>query len=412
MHRRCWMLHSLLLSQILLYGLPTIFGQVKEMRIVQAESEPLSPSISLESCPQMRIAVINGVNFHFEVLAGILHVLKPFEGRIEVFLSPWIQKENYDGVSDLISWSKAKVRSTNGNHQSLRKVYGLAILISTDYEVVQNQRLLNMLQPASTIAVVHNSDYKNMPSLLNLSSNLALVTLSPHVAESLSKVTGKTVQWLLPVYPLRPDPDCTASLGSSTLSKMDPNCLKGFSMQGKFSNLRRNYSDMWKQILEHAPDIQSDTTVGGLFHMNVLGKGPDRLNLPPQLQNLVSVHRRLPFQSFYTVICHTLALIPSLASQNYFTSKFSSTIITSLSTGTPIIASNRLMRAYHFLKPDTVYVQSNGEEEIDVMLKITRMTSEELLQTRKRLRGLSEELNKRTLDVIEGYLHKACQAAL
>jgi hypothetical protein len=70
---------------------------MKDMRIVQAEIEALIPTISLKKCPEMHIAVINGVNFHFEVLAGILHVLKPFERSIEIFLSPWIQKENYDG---------------------------------------------------------------------------------------------------------------------------------------------------------------------------------------------------------------------------------------------------------------------------------------------------------------------------
>ena len=115
--------------------------------------------------------------------------------------------------------------------------------------------------------------------------------------------------------------------------------------------------------------------------MNVLGKGKDRLNLPPELQSHVSVHRRLPFQGFYTVICHTLvssarlpcvtqldflftimpcykqALVPSLASARYFTSKFSSTIITSLSTGTPIIATKELLASYTFFDKDSVFAQ-------------------------------------------------------
>lgn len=46
--------------------------------------------------------------------------------------------------------------------------------------------------------------------------------------------------------------------------------------------------------------------VGKVFHMNVLGKGPDRLKLPPELQQHVTVHRRLPYKGFYTIICHTL----------------------------------------------------------------------------------------------------------
>ena len=40
--------------------------------------------------------------------------------------------------------------------------------------------------------------------------------------------------------------------------------------------------------------------------MNVLGKGPDRLQLPAELQKHVTVHRRLPFEGFYSVICHNL----------------------------------------------------------------------------------------------------------
>jgi hypothetical protein len=43
-----------------------------------------------------------------------------------------------------------------------------------------------------------------------------------------------------------------------------------------------------------------------VFHMNVLGKGPDRLNLPPELEPHVTVHRRLAFGAFYTVIYHNL----------------------------------------------------------------------------------------------------------
>jgi hypothetical protein len=61
---------------------------------------------------------------------------------------------------------------------------------------------------------------------------------------------------------------------------MDANCLKGFSMQGKFSNLRRNYSDMWNQILEHAPDVQGDAVVSAPFisqvgwHLDVMQQLP------------------------------------------------------------------------------------------------------------------------------------------
>ena len=39
-------------------------------------------------------------------------------------------------------------------------------------------------------------------------------------------------------------------------------CLKGFAMQGKFSNLRRNYTNMWRQLADGLNDIK-DPKVGG-----------------------------------------------------------------------------------------------------------------------------------------------------
>lgn len=49
--------------------------------------------------------------------------------------------------------------------------------------------------------------------------------------------------------------------------------------------------------------------------------------------------------------------MPSLANPRYFTDKFSSTVITSLSTGTPIIASQRLLDAYSFLEKEGNFFQ-------------------------------------------------------
>jgi hypothetical protein len=67
--------------------------------LVAADSEPLVPTLNYKSkCPKLRIAIVNGVSFHFEILAGMLHVLKPYDKCIDVYMSPWIRKENYDGA--------------------------------------------------------------------------------------------------------------------------------------------------------------------------------------------------------------------------------------------------------------------------------------------------------------------------
>lgn len=53
--------------------------------------------------------------------------------------------------------------------------------------------------------------------------------------------------------------------------------------------------------------------VGRVFFINVLGKGQDRLNVPPSLEQHIKVHRRLIYSEFFNAIAHNVALVPSLA---------------------------------------------------------------------------------------------------
>lgn len=55
---------------------------------------------------------------------------------------------------------------------------------------------------------------------------------------------------------------------------------------------------------------------------------------------------KLHYHDYYNAIHHNLALVPSLANEAYYDRKFSSTVITSLITGTPIIADWKLLRTY------------------------------------------------------------------
>lgn len=50
------------------------------------------------------------------------------------------------------------------------------------------------------------------------------------------------------------------------------------------------------------------------------------------------------FLDFYNLIAHNFALIPALASESYYDRKFSSTLITSLVTNTPVIVDHRFLQ--------------------------------------------------------------------
>ncbi|KAG1677812.1 hypothetical protein FOA52_008576 [Chlamydomonas sp. UWO 241] len=397
------------MARLLLVGLVAallLAADVTAVTLVKGDSKPFTSSVKpSEECPSLRIAIINGVSFHFEILAGLLHVLQPYEKYVDVYMSPWIRRENYDGAWDLVRWSKANFRSMSEKIADKKLRYDLVVLVSPDYELEQNKLLLEQMRPALTVAIVHNADFGNMTRLLGLSDPLELLTLSPHVAASLAAATQRPTDWILPVYPVRPEPDCTRETGAGSIVGM---CLRGFAMQGKFSNLRRNYTSVWAQMGSRLEQL-NDPQIGKVFHMNVLGKGPDRLNLPDVLTPHVTVHRRLPFGAFYNVICHNLALVPSLANAKYFTHKFSSTVITSLSTGTPMITNDRMLDAYTFLEKDAMFYQAAGEPEIDAMLRISASPDASILATRKALKQLRYKLNDRAFGMLEAYIRRVCK---
>lgn len=167
------------------------------------------PSVAIEEkCPTFRMALINGVNFHFEVLSGLLHVLRPYHKYIDVFLSPHSRTANFDGAWDLVRWSKVTFRKTDVKPGALKVKYDIVILVSPDYELETNEALVQQMQPKLLICIVHNSDFKDMDRLLQFSDNMELLSLAPHAAASLAKYTKRKTDWMLSVYPVPIADDC------------------------------------------------------------------------------------------------------------------------------------------------------------------------------------------------------------
>ncbi|GFR42596.1 hypothetical protein Agub_g3526 [Astrephomene gubernaculifera] len=382
-----------------------------------------TPPADLRSCPNLRIAVVNGVPYHHDVLAGLLHVLRPYAAHTDVYINRYTRASTSDGAWDLLKWSKSNfLLLTRGLLASLSRkptFYDLVILVSPEYELDANAELLRHVRRRLTIAFVHNSDWDEQ-RLINVVKNgstdgVRLVTLSPHTAGSLAATLAESrqqqqpsypVDWQLAVLPFKPRSNCLEASEVDLLGR----CLRGFSMQGKFSNLRRNYSAIWDQLLAHRRELTSGNAVH-LFHLNLLGKGQDgRLNMPSELEKHVSLLRRLRYTSFYEAIHHTFALIPALASEKYYTVKFSSTILTSLVSGTPLIADKRFLSSYGMFSEDAVYLQHEGEQEVDVMLRVMLKTSvPELLGVRKALLGVRQRLNERAAAFYAEILSGLCK---
>ncbi|KAF6265877.1 hypothetical protein COO60DRAFT_767541 [Scenedesmus sp. NREL 46B-D3] len=141
------------------------------------------------------------------------------------------------------------------------------------------------------------------------------------------------------------------------------------------------------------------------FHLHLVGRGDVKtLRIPTAMANLTTVHFNLKFPQYYDQIHHTHALLMLLGSNNYLLQKMSSTVVSSLMTGTPIIADAKVLKSYTFLKPEHVHLMGPGETEMDVMQRVLRMSPQEVFGVRQRVLDLAEHLNRRTLQVLQTFM--------
>ena len=217
-------------------------------------------------------------------------------------------------------------------------------------------------------------------------------------------------------------------------------CLAGFAIQGNMDSRRRNYTLIWDQLderLNASEDLRRDDR----FKINVVGSGcPSKLEVPLRLEQRVRPHVNLRFDDFYDLIHHNFALIPTLASESYFDRKvrgggcpvtdmglnhlcvwltraltfttisplqFSSTVITSLATGVPIIVTKRFLESYTFLSKDSVWLQIDGEEAIDAAIRLLHLPVDQLAALRNGIGQLRENLNQRAAGQIQEIIDKS-----
>jgi len=230
-----------------------------------------------------------------------------------------------------------------------------------------------------------------------LAKGSAILSLAPHVANFVANRSSLPTEWILPIYPYHPANVC--ALNDLTSGRQ---CLKGFSVQGRIEKSRRNYTEMWDQIgnyrKEHGAVAVSN------FRLNILGEVVEAFAVPSQVADLVAVYKNPPYPLFYDVVHHSYGLVPMLANPQYYKSKFSSTVLTSMITGVPIIADKAFMEAYTFMDRAAVYYQDEKATELDVMFKVVRSDPQEMWRTRKGTEDLRNKMNARAKELLIKWL--------
>ncbi|KAG2499815.1 hypothetical protein HYH03_002108 [Edaphochlamys debaryana] len=229
-----------------------------------------------------------------------------------------------------------------------------------------------------------------------------MLALAPHVAAAVSAKVGRAhrLDWALLAGAYAPERPCAST-----------RCLRGFTVQGTLrywsghagSGLIRDYVGLWAQLAARADAAAVNVTV--------LGKGGHLRNLgvPPELSRRVTLRSGLPYPEFWLTIHTSWALVPAFGTDQYLTSRISSTMLASLTACVPIIASRAILDVYTFLGEEHVFLQGEGEAEVDVMVRVLALDEAAVLAKRAAVCRLREEMGRRAAAVVRGALEVAGQ---
>lgn len=350
------------------------------------------------------MAVINDMDFHYEIVSGFVHALSNYTSSLEVYVLPSTLEES--------TWSAGFIPMLQADGATVKNAWKLpkvtpvdvAVFVSSEWSVDYARKFVAIAKPSIVFVLIHEGNSPNLLPLASVHNNTVVLTLSPHVTTYIKNRLGvkseQRVEWALPSVAYKPRHACALSAAAGEQQRRST-CLEGFAVQGKFEANRRNYTGIWsglKRLVANNPHPDAFR-----IHVHAIGRGNlVQLEVPRSLSTFVRVSSALPYLDYYEAIYHSLGIVPCFASDIYLKYKISSSIVTSVITGVPLIADAQLLEAYSFFKKEHVYYKAEGQSDADAMLAVMQMSPAELFATRVRLQELRMQLNTNFAQLITG----------
>lgn len=342
-----------------------------------------------------RIAVINEIAGHYEVISGLLHCLRDYQHDLAVFFNGRLSLTNTTGFKEWLGGQVGYWAEIN-NIFDYNITADVTISISAEFSWRIHAKSVKHLRSKRLLVFVHRADNSILRRVRHIHPNITYVALSPTVARYSQGIWNLTTHWILPILPWNPLSKCK-----------DRSCFRHFCVQGSFEERRRNYATLWKGLLAHYNET------GSLINVTVVGKGDvTRLHVPPELTNKVHILKSLPYQEYFDVISHSYALITAFGMDSYYTTRISSTVPISLITAVPIIASQRLVHAYTYFTESHVILRNPNETDVDAMVRAIKMPAVELLEKRVHLELLRNQLNTHAIAFLRTFVESTHQTQL
>jgi hypothetical protein len=398
-----------------------------------AEACPCSPEACPCSQPPRRrptalarqlVVVWNSPAFHLEILLGVVATVLELDYDVAVYrykaskhvgsrerldAAMSLLQQRYGsfpdlGCDDLELPSAQKNNAASGAPPLLRRA-AVVIFVSGQEEVMRSKSralfhaALGRFRPRTIMPIIHNTARRHLTAeLAGSHASVCMVPLSLRnehsMAASLAPPAGNTrVSWMLPIHALGGGDLCVHAAAP---------CRTHFTIQGNMDSSRRDY----RRVIWEMQHRQQLLAAAGI-RLQLVGAGAERPAVPAALQANVDFHRYLGFTEFYDVVMHSVALIPALASDAYTNgSKITSTVVTSLISGVPILADAALMHAYSFLPPSCFYHQWCNESVADGMLRVAAMSAEEHSNVRRSLMAARVKLQGHNMQALQNEIER------
>ncbi|KAK0469566.1 uncharacterized protein EV420DRAFT_1633985 [Desarmillaria tabescens] len=147
--------------------------------------------------------------------------------------------------------------------------------------------------------------------------------------------------------------------------------LSNVVIQGSFTRSRRDYDNIFEDLLESLAD---DPTAWGYlplrdagasyepdpslrsppFRLFLLGSG--WLEIPDELKNIVTMHVDLNYTDFYTLMKGMDVCLPAFADNGYYQYQASSTFVMAVECNVPLLATDRMKKSYAYVNDDRVVI--------------------------------------------------------
>ena len=336
-----------------------------------------SPTVAAHDTPKLRIAITETGGSHDEVVAALVHA---FGSQKDVELSLYMLLKRYKIDEVIRSFGqdtiKSPIKSSFDFPEQFSETNFPHIVVSATCELdlfggTVKHGLQYLLEKGQTylFCVVHHADrwaqQKEEEAIKPWieKQKVTILTLSPHTADYFRK-TGMSgwhtdaepiVRYFIPVFPA-PLPAANATEQEDGLA---------FALQGDFDPGRRDYGTIFKEFEQFLSPKSGNEVEAGISHqldvadaanvtLHILGHG-DKPSVPETVARHVQFDEGLSYPQYYSLLSRTFALVPAFANSEYLDRKASSSVPAALIGGSPLVASQEILRSYSYLPRDAVW---------------------------------------------------------